>query len=156
MSYSWPRAWFRLKKSWEENFSRHTYKYNKQVLIHKFHDASSLTSCSTKLQLFLTTNVLSIPVNCACSDSEVSKFIVRDVSIIWDMSNFIRALDISSIELFVFPSALLQLVHFALGLVTLQNLYPSWKNFKRLPCHQRWIWLFQRVCGRWHSWSIYV
>ncbi|KAK1387606.1 hypothetical protein POM88_015784 [Heracleum sosnowskyi] len=44
-------------------------------------------------------------------ESVVSQLFFKDVSIIWDTSKLIRALDISSIELFVFPSELLQLVH---------------------------------------------
>ncbi|KAK1358477.1 NB-ARC domain-containing protein [Heracleum sosnowskyi] len=97
-----------LRKAEEINILSNMYKYNK----HSFSCSHSSTSSSTKSQLSLSTNgILTILPSCSCYSSEVSRTFFKDVSITWDTSKLIRSLDISSIELFVFPVELLQLVH---------------------------------------------
>ncbi|KAL1825287.1 hypothetical protein DCAR_0313426 [Daucus carota subsp. sativus] len=95
-----------LRKAEEENFLPNIY-HNK----HSYRCPHSLTSPSKKFQLLLNTNVHTTGSNCSCYSSEVSELFFKDVSIMWDTSKLIRALNISSIELFMFPSELLQLVH---------------------------------------------
>ncbi|KAL8127449.1 putative late blight resistance protein homolog R1A-10 [Apium graveolens] len=80
-----------LRIAKEENFAVDIYKYDKHSRL-----------CRNKR--------LIIPYECSCYSSEISQSFFMDVSIHQDSSKLIRALDISSIELFVFPCELLQLV----------------------------------------------
>ncbi|KAK1396290.1 hypothetical protein POM88_006153 [Heracleum sosnowskyi] len=97
-----------LRKAEEHNFSSGIYRYNK----HSYSCPHSLNNPSTKSRLYLGTNhILTIPSYCSSCISEVSSTFFKDVSIVWDTSKLIRTWDISSIDLVVFPSELLQLVH---------------------------------------------
>ncbi|XP_074352180.1 late blight resistance protein R1-A-like [Apium graveolens] len=95
-----------LRKSQEENCSPNTF-CNK----HSYICPHSSANPSKKSQLMLNTNVLTIPSNCSCYSTEVSYSFFKDVAILGNLSGLTRALDISSIEFFVFPIELLQLVH---------------------------------------------
>ncbi|KAL8102402.1 hypothetical protein AgCh_027042 [Apium graveolens] len=96
-----------LRKAEEEYFSPDLYRHNK----HSFSCPHSLVNPTLKCQLLLSTNVLTIPSNCSCYTSELSQSMFKHVSVLWDTSKQIRSLDLSSIELLVFPTELLQLVH---------------------------------------------
>ncbi|KAK1355048.1 hypothetical protein POM88_048304 [Heracleum sosnowskyi] len=95
-----------LRKAEEENFSQN-FEYNK----HSYICHHSLTNPSKKSKLLLSTNVPSISSDCSCYSIEVSHSFFRDVPVLWDTSKPIRALNLSSIEFFIFPSELLQVVH---------------------------------------------
>ncbi|XP_063945908.1 putative late blight resistance protein homolog R1B-16 [Daucus carota subsp. sativus] len=81
-----------LKKAEEDHFPPNIYRYNK----HCYSCPHSSTNLSS---------------DCTCLSSKVSQSFSKDLSMICDTSKHIRSLDISSIELFVFPSEVLQLVH---------------------------------------------
>ncbi|XP_017238097.1 putative late blight resistance protein homolog R1B-14 isoform X2 [Daucus carota subsp. sativus] len=95
-----------LRKAEEENFPLDIYKYDK----HSYSCPHSITSLTTSQLYLSSTDVLNIPSNCPCYSPEISQSFFLDVSIHWDTSKLIRDLNISSIELFVFPCEVLQLV----------------------------------------------
>ncbi|KAK1373401.1 putative NB-ARC, Leucine-rich repeat domain, L domain-like protein [Heracleum sosnowskyi] len=96
-----------LRKAEEHNLSPNIFMYNK----HSYLCSHSSTKPSTNSQLLLSPNVLAIPPNCSCYESEVTQSFFEDVTILWDTSKLIRSLDISGIEFLEFPSTLLRLVH---------------------------------------------
>ncbi|WOG95003.1 hypothetical protein DCAR_0314305 [Daucus carota subsp. sativus] len=91
-----------LKKIEKENFSPNIYNYNRF--------SHSLTNSFTESQLLLSPNVLPGPSTSSWYCPEFLPSFFKEKSIAVESSKFIRVLDLSSIELFAFPSELLQLV----------------------------------------------
>ncbi|KAL8108189.1 putative late blight resistance protein homolog R1A-3 [Apium graveolens] len=87
----------------EDNFLPNIYNYNRH--------SHSLTNPLTGSQLLLSPNVLTVPSKCSSYSSGFFQSFFKDSSIGMETSKFIRVLDISSLELSVIPSELLQLVY---------------------------------------------
>nr|XP_017235744.1 PREDICTED: putative late blight resistance protein homolog R1A-10 [Daucus carota subsp. sativus] len=98
-----------LRKAKEDNFSPNTYVHIKPSYLCAFCSASGVSL--TRSPVSLSTSVLDITSLCFCASSSTYYSLFKDISMNWNTSKAIRALDISSIELLEFPSELLQLVH---------------------------------------------
>ncbi|KAL1823618.1 hypothetical protein DCAR_0311552 [Daucus carota subsp. sativus] len=96
-----------VRKAKEENFSLNISNYNK----HSYPCSHSSNDPCRESQLLLSPNVPGIPSICLCYSTELSVKFFDGVSIVWETSKVIRALDLSSLKFSVFPIALVQLVH---------------------------------------------
>lgn len=96
-----------VRKAKEENFSLNIFNYNK----HSYPCSHSSNDPCRESQLLLSPNVPGIPSICLCYSTELSVKFFDGVSIVWETSKVIRALDLSSLKFSVFPIALVQLVH---------------------------------------------
>ncbi|XP_017235747.2 putative late blight resistance protein homolog R1C-3 [Daucus carota subsp. sativus] len=91
-----------LRKAKEDNFSPNTYVHIKPSYLCAFCSASGVSL--TRSPVSLSTSVLDITSLCFCASSSTYYSLFKDISMNWNTSKAIRALDISSIELLEFPN----------------------------------------------------